>query len=83
MARLHTCPKCRALLEPGTKRCPYCETDTRHVGAPTEAAEAQHTFRLANTILWINATIFLLVVLLDPAKEESEGFAVEPSNEAS
>jgi membrane associated rhomboid family serine protease len=33
MGALITCQKCRALLEPGTKECPYCQTDQRHHAA--------------------------------------------------
>jgi len=63
-----TCQKCRALLAPGTKSCPYCGTDQRHHLAPTESEDAERTTRFGLWILGIIIGLFVLTLLLDPAK---------------
>ena len=69
-----TCPKCRALLEAGTKRCPYCEADTRHLAAAsTPEQEAARTSRLGSWILGANILVFLLTVQLDPLRGDRRG----------
>jgi len=71
---LITCQKCRALLEPGTKRCPYCGTDQRHQLAPSESEEAAATARFG---LWMAAVIvgvYVLMLVVDPARGDRQKF---------
>jgi len=76
-----TCSKCRALLEPGTKRCPYCQTDARHLGAPSAGADAAATMKLGSWILGVIVVLYGVMVILDPAKDARAG-ALEPSGTA-
>ena len=64
VSRLAACPRCRALLEPTVRRCPYCGTDQRRraVAAP-QAADAEATTHLGLWILAFNVAIFALMVL--------------------
>jgi rhomboid protease GluP len=79
MGALITCQKCRALLEPGTRECPYCHTDQRHHRAPTESQDAEKTTRFGFWILgWIVA-IYVLMVLLDPARGDPGTKPYQPS----
>ncbi len=77
-----TCQKCRALLEPGTRECPYCQTDQRHHRAPSESADAERTTRFGLWILAVIVGIYFLMVLLDPASGDREASRLEPSSEA-
>lgn len=71
MARgVQTCPKCRALLEPGTKTCPYCEADQRWVGARGPEADARATTRMGVWLLGAIAVVYFLSVQLDPVPPE-------------
>jgi len=65
-AKLYTCQKCRALLEPGTKACPYCATDQRYVQAPPPSVDAHATGRLGIWIVSLIGLIYFLSVQLDP-----------------
>ena len=77
-----TCQKCRALLEPGTKECPYCQTDQRHQLAPSESEDADRTTRFGLWILGVIVGIYVLTVLLDPARGDREAGSFRPSHEA-
>jgi len=68
-----TCPKCRALLETGTKSCPYCEADIRHTAAATPEQEATRTTGLGTWILAVNILVFFLMVQLDPERDDRRG----------
>jgi len=72
---LITCQKCRALLEPGTKRCPYCGTDQRHQLAPSESEEAAATARFGLWMAAVIAGLFLLMLVVDPARGDRKGLA--------
>jgi rhomboid protease GluP len=63
-----TCPKCRALLEPKTKTCPYCGTSQAAGRAPSPAQDAAATSRLGLWILSANVLLFLFVLAADPAR---------------
>jgi membrane associated rhomboid family serine protease len=76
---LITCQKCRALLEPGTKECPYCQTDQRHHAAPTEAQDAERTTRFGLWILGFIIAVFLVMVILDPARGDPGAGRFRPS----
>jgi len=72
MARFQTCPKCRALLEPGTKECPYCEANQAAALAMTPEQDHAATSRVG---LWLVGTCFVLyvlMVLLDPGRGDKE-----------
>lgn len=77
-----TCQKCRALLEPGTRECPYCQTDQRHHRAPSESQDAERTTRFGLWLLGVIVGIYFLMVLLDPARGDREASRFEPSSEA-
>jgi len=78
--RRNTCPKCRALLERGTRFCPYCGTDTRHLNAPSEQADAEGTSHFGLWILCLNLAVFAAAVVLDPLRGERP--MMSPSGEA-
>lgn len=77
-----TCQKCRALLEPGTRECPYCQTDQRHHRAPSETEDAVRTTRFGLWVLGVNVAVYFLMVVLDPASGDREGSSLEPTGEA-
>ena len=77
-----TCQKCRALLEAGTRECPYCQTDQRHHRAPSETEDALRTTRFGLWILGVNLAIYFLMVVLDPARGDRDASTLEPSGEA-
>lgn len=79
MARLQTCPKCRALLESGTKRCPYCETGQGTVLAPSPEEDARRAGTLAKLLLGACVVVYLLSVVLDPERGDREGSSMDPS----
>jgi rhomboid protease GluP len=81
LARLLTCPKCRALLDPKEKKCPYCGTDQRPVKA-RQVDEVGATTHFAAWILGINFAVYVLMVLLDPARGDVSGLALSPSSTA-
>ena len=82
MGVLITCQKCRALLEPGTRECPYCNTDTRHLAAPRESEDAERTTRFGLWILGLNIGIYFLMVALDPARDDPGTGSFRPSGVA-
>ena len=77
--KLFTCPKCRALLEPGTKACPYCQTDQRYVQAPTAGTDATATSRLGLWLVGAIGILYFLMVQLDPLGPDDER-PFEPSH---
>ncbi|MHC4938455.1 MAG: rhomboid family intramembrane serine protease [Planctomycetota bacterium] len=82
MARFQTCPKCRALLEPGTKQCPYCSADQSAATAITPEQDMAATSSLGIWLIGACVVLYLLMVVLDPARGDREGFALEPSGSA-
>jgi len=76
--RLQTCPKCRALITPGTKRCPYCEADQRGVLAPSPEADARSTYRLGLVAISLFLFIYLAMNALDPVGDSENGLG-QPS----
>jgi rhomboid protease GluP len=76
---LNTCPKCRALLEPGTRRCPYCNTDVRHLDALSPGEQVAATSQFGVWVLTLNVAFYLLTVFLDPTGGDPEKF-LEPTN---
>jgi rhomboid protease GluP len=78
VGNLNTCPKCRALLEPGTRRCPYCSTDVRHLDALTPGEQVAATSQFGIWVLTLNVAFYLLTVFLDPTGGDSEKF-LEPT----
>ena len=78
--RRNTCPKCRALLERGTRFCPYCGTDTRHLDAPSAQADAEATSHFGVWILCLNLAVFAATVVLDPLRAEQP--LMSPSGES-
>ncbi len=77
-----TCQKCRALLEPGTKECPYCQTDQRHHLAPSESEDAERTTRFGLWMLGLIVGIYVLMVVLDPARGDPGTGRFKPSGVA-
>ena len=77
LPRLHTCPKCRALLEPAVKECPYCETDVRHVAAPTIEQDAARTTNIFTWILVANIFLYVAMVALDRHQQDDAGALLE------
>ncbi|HEX5137182.1 MAG TPA: rhomboid family intramembrane serine protease [Planctomycetota bacterium] len=77
-----TCQKCRALLEPGTRECPYCHSDQRHHAAPSESQDAEKTTRFGLWILGLIVGIYFLMVAVDPARDDPGTKPFEPSNTA-
>jgi rhomboid protease GluP len=77
-----TCQKCRALLEPGTRECPYCQTDQRHHRAPSETEDALRTTRFGLWILGLIVGIYFLMVALDPARGDPGTERLAPSGVA-
>ncbi|MHC4133642.1 MAG: rhomboid family intramembrane serine protease [Planctomycetota bacterium] len=83
MPQFLTCPKCRALLEPKTKTCPYCGTSQGPGRAPSAAADAAATGRLGLWILSVNVLVFLLMLAVDPAKgDRTASFFPTPTHVA-
>lgn len=82
MGALITCQKCRALLEPGTKECPYCRTDQRHHAAPSEAQDAERTTRFGLWILGLIIAAFVVMIVLDPARGDPGAGRFRPSRTA-
>jgi rhomboid protease GluP len=79
---LITCQKCRALLEPGTRECPYCQTDQRHHRAPTERQDAERTTRFGLWIMGLIVGIYFLMIAFDPARDDPGVEPFEPSGVA-
>jgi rhomboid protease GluP len=79
---VQVCPKCRAILEPGTRRCPYCGTGQAHVLAPSPAQDAAATTRVGMWLIGLNLALYLAMILADPSRADAEGIVVEPSWEA-
>lgn len=78
MGSLNTCPKCRALLDPGTRRCPYCDADVRHLDALTPGQQAAATSQFGVWVLTLNVAFYLLTCFLDPTGGDPEMF-LEPT----
>ncbi len=76
-----TCPRCRALLTPGTKVCPYCETDQGAALAPTPQADAHKTMTLAMGVIGVCVFLYFAMVALEPEPTRAEGMQ-QPSPEA-
>jgi len=79
VGRLNTCPKCRALLDPGTRRCPYCDADVRHLDALTPGQQMAATSQFGVWVLTLNVAFYLLTCFLDPTGGDPEKF-LEPTN---
>jgi membrane associated rhomboid family serine protease len=82
VARVSTCPKCRALLEPGTRVCPYCGTKPGRAAPPPVSEEAAATSRLGLWVIGIILVIYFLMVVLYPTAEAEGMSSFEPSREA-
>ncbi len=83
LSRLHTCPKCRALLDPTVKECPYCQTSMRHVAAPTVEQDAARTTNIFIWILVANVFLYVAMVALDRHRsdETQSSLMGEPSSQ--
>jgi rhomboid protease GluP len=79
VSRFLTCPKCRALLEPKTKTCPYCGTSQAAGRAPSAAQDAAATSRLGLWILAVNVGLFFFMVAVDPARGDRTDSGFTPS----
>jgi len=76
VAKFLTCPKCRALLSPSTKACPYCGTSQAAGRALSEKDDARATTRFGFWMLGVILAMFVLTMVLDPAKDDRrEGLA--------
>jgi membrane associated rhomboid family serine protease len=74
MARFQTCPKCRALLEPGTRECPYCDANQAAARAPTPTQDHEATSRVGLWIVGVCVALYILMVVLDPGRgDKGEG----------
>jgi len=74
MARFQTCPKCAALLEPGTKACPYCDANQAAALAPTPTQDRDATSRLGLWIVGACVALYIVMLLLDPGRgDKGEG----------
>ena len=80
MARFQTCPKCRALLTPGTKVCPYCDAGQDAALALSPDQDADATGRMGSWIVAACVVVYVLMVLLDPGRGDKQGNAFEPTN---
>lgn len=59
--------------------CPYCQTDQRHHLAPSESEDADRTTRFGLWILGVNVGVYLLMLVLDPARGDLEVNSFRPS----
>jgi len=80
VARFQTCPKCRALLTPGTKVCPYCDAGQDAALAISPEQDADATGRMGSWIVAACVVLYVIMVLLDPGRGDKEGNAFEPTN---
>lgn len=80
MPRFQTCPKCRALLEPGTRECPYCSSDQAAALAISPEEDAKRTSSLAIWILGACFVVYMISVLMDPTRGDRPGASMEPGN---
>ena len=82
MPNLRACPKCRALLEPGTRTCPYCGVRPgRAAPPPPVQTEAGKTSRLGLWVIGVNVAIYALMILLDPSRGDPGVRPFEPSRD--
>ena len=73
VSQFQTCPKCRALLTPGTKVCPYCEAGQGSVRAPSPEQDSEAVGRLGIWIIGACLVLYLLMVVLDPGRDAGHG----------
>lgn len=79
MARFQTCPKCRALLEPGTKRCPYCDANQSSALGISPERDALATSNLGVWLIGACAVLYVLMVVLDPARGDNPDSKFAPT----
>jgi rhomboid protease GluP len=82
VSHVTTCPRCRALLEKGTRVCPYCGTKPGRAAPPSREGEAIATSRLGLWVIAIHLVIYVLMLLLYPPRGETGGERYEPSGYA-
>ncbi|MHC4222478.1 MAG: rhomboid family intramembrane serine protease [Planctomycetota bacterium] len=82
MSRVTTCPRCRALLEKGTRVCPYCGTKPGRAAPPSREGEVVATSRLGMWVIAIHLVIYVLMLLLYPPRGETGSERYEPSSYA-
>lgn len=80
MSQFQTCPKCRALLTPGTKVCPYCEAGQATALAPTPEQDEAATHGLGIWIIGACVVLYMLMVVLDPGRGDKEGHTYQPTH---
>ena len=89
LAKLQACPRCRALLEAGTKKCPYCSTDvqkaavvTAHV--PGDLGDAGSAYpRTGRVLIGVFVALYLLMLYFDPNRDAGiQGWTTPPSHAA-
>ncbi|MGH7162409.1 MAG: rhomboid family intramembrane serine protease, partial [Planctomycetota bacterium] len=72
MSRLRACPRCRALLEPGTGKCPYCgvaEPTARPRGEEARERDIEATHALSLWILAVCLFFYAWAAVSDPEAE--------------
>jgi len=82
VSKLLTCPKCRALLDPRSKTCPYCGTSQAAGRAPSAAQDAAATSRLGLWLLAVNIGLFVFMLVVDPARGDRAAGSFAPSGVA-
>ena len=88
LTKLQACPHCRALLEAGTKKCPYCDTQvqkaavvTAHVPGAGDVGAAYP--RAGRVLIGVFAALYLLMLAFDPNREPGvRGWTRPPSPQA-
>lgn len=89
LAKLQACPRCRALLEAGTKKCPYCSTQvqkaavlTAHVPGDLGDAGAAYP-RAGRVLIGVFVALYLLMLYFDPNRDAGiQGWTTRPSHVA-
>jgi len=76
MARFQTCPKCRALLKPGTKTCPYCDANQASARAPTPVQDSAATSRVGLWLVGACVVLYILMIVLDPGRADKDDGAL-------
>ncbi|MFQ5844858.1 MAG: rhomboid family intramembrane serine protease [Planctomycetota bacterium] len=86
MSKLRSCPRCRALLDVGTKQCPYCATRIGReppAEAPRDAAGTALPRRAARLLLASGVGLYVLTVAFAPTGEPGPaGWTRAPSSDA-
>ena len=88
VAKLQACPRCRALLEAGTKKCPYCDTQVQKAAVVSahiaDAGDAGAAYPHAGRVLIaVFVALYLLMLAFDPNREPGvAGWAKAPSHQA-